>query len=158
MMLDLEKMKKILGEDYIFLIRLHPFSIKGLNRELLNDFVIDVSGYESIEKLYVISDALITDYSSVMFDYGVLKKPMIFFAYDLNNYKDNLRGFNLDFENEAPGPIVSTSDEIINEILKLDTIKSRYSDKINSFNRKYCQYENGNSCKNIFEKVFVKKI
>jgi len=158
MMLDLEKMKKILGENYVFLIRLHPFSIKGLNKELLNDFVIDVSGYESIEKLFVISDALITDYSSVMFDYGVLKKPMIFFAYDLNNYKDNLRGFNLDFENEAPGPILSTSNEIINEILKLDTIKSRYSNKINSFNRKYSQYENGNSCKNIFEKVFLKKI
>jgi len=153
LMLDLKKMKEILGEKYILLLRLHHFSIKGLDRDLLNDFVVDVSGYESIEKLYVISDALITDYSSVMFDYGVLNNPMIFFAYDLKKYKNNLRGFNLDFEKEAPGPIVSTSDEVIDEIINIDTIKSRYSDKIKAFNINYCQYENGNSCKNIFDKV-----
>jgi len=153
MMLDLKKMKEILGDEYILLLRLHHFSINGLDRDILNDFVIDVSGYESIEKLYVISDALITDYSSVMFDYGVLNKPMIFFAYDLNKYKNYLRGFNLDFEKEAPGPIVSTSDEVIDEIMKLDTIKSRYGDKITAFELNYLQYENGTSCKNVFEKV-----
>ena len=156
MMLDLKKMKEILGDEYILLLRLHHFSINGLDRDLLNDFVIDISGYESIEKLYVISDALITDYSSVMFDYGVLNKPMIFFAYDLNKYKNYLRGFNLDFEKEAPGPIVSTSDEVIDEIIKLNTIKSRYVDKITAFELNYLQYENGTSCKNVFEKVIRK--
>ena len=88
-----------------------------------------------------------------MFDYGVLNKPMIFFAYDLKKYKNYLRGFNIDFEKEAPGPIVSTSDEVINEIMNLDTIKSRYNDKITDFEINYLQYENGNSCKSVFEKV-----
>ena len=153
LMLDFKKMKKLLGEEYVLLLRLHPFSTKGLDKDLINNFVMDLSGYESIEKLYVISDALITDYSSVMFDYAVLNKPMIFFVYDINYYK-NLRGFNLDFEIEAPGPIVKTSDEVINEILNLDTIKSRYNEKIKFFNKQYLNLEKGNSCKRIFDKVF----
>ena len=156
LMLDLKKMKEKLGDEYILLLRAHPLSAKGLKRELLNDFAIDVTGYSSIEELYVISDVMITDYSSAMFDYGVLNKPMIFFAYDLELYKNNLRGFYLDFEQEVPGPIVSTSDEVIKELLKLDSIKSRYKDKINAFNKNYCQYENGDACKNIFNDVFNK--
>ena len=156
LMLDLEKMKDSLGEEYVLLLRAHPFAAKGLKRELLNDFVIDVTGYGSIEKLYAISDMLITDYSSAMFDYAVLNKPMIFFAYDLDLYKNNLRGFYLNFEEEAPGPIVSTSNEVIEEILNSDTIKSRYNDKIDAFHRNYCQYEKGNACKNIFDNVFDK--
>ena len=154
LMINLKKMKETLGDEYILLLRLHPFSIKGLNRDILNGFVKDVSGYGSIEKLYVIADALITDYSSVIFDYGVLNRPMIFFAYDLNRYKNNLRGFNINFEKEAPGPIVSTYDELVNELVNMDTIKSRYNKKIKAFKRNYCQYENGNSSKSVFNKVF----
>ena len=156
LMLDLKKMKEKLGDKYVLLLRAHPLSAKGLKRELLNDFAVDVTGYSSIEELYVISDVMITDYSSAMFDYGVLNKPMIFFAYDLELYKNNLRGFYLDFEQEVPGPIVSTSDEVIAELLKLDSIKSRYKDKINAFNKNYCQYENGDACKSIFNDVFNK--
>ncbi|MEL7672095.1 CDP-glycerol glycerophosphotransferase family protein, partial [Methanobacterium sp.] len=156
LMLDFKTMKEKLGDEYILLLRAHPLSAKGLKRELLNDFVIDVTGYNSIEELYIISDVMITDYSSAMFDYGVLDKPMIFFTYDLDLYKNNLRGFYLNFEEEAPGPIVSTSNEVIEELLKLDSIKSRYRDKINAFYKNYCQYEKGNACKNIFDTVFDK--
>ena len=154
LMLDLEKMKEKLGEEYVLLLRPHHLSAKGLKRELLNDFVIDVTGYGSIEKLYIIADVLITDYSSVMFDYAVLNKPMIFFTYDLDLYKNNLRGFYLDFEKEAPGPIVSTSNEVIEEILNLDNIKLKYNNKIEAFHKNYCQYEKGNACESVFKIVF----
>lgn len=71
----------------------------------------DLTDYESIEDLYIITDILITDYSSVMFDYAVLDRPMLFFTYDLDEYRDKLRGFNIDIEKEAPGPLLYTSDE-----------------------------------------------
>ena len=58
----------------------------------------DLTDYESIEDLYIITDILITDYSSVMFDYAVLDRPMLFFTYDLDEYRDKLRGFNIDIE------------------------------------------------------------
>ena len=56
---------------------------------------------------------LITDYSSVMFDFAATGRPMLFFTYDLEQYRDNLRGFYFDFEAEAPGPLLATSDEVV---------------------------------------------
>lgn len=156
MKLDIKKMKEKLGNDYILLLRLHPFSVKGLNKNILNDFVIDVTGYNDIEKLYVLSDLIITDYSSVMFDYCILNKPMIFFAYDLETYKNNLRGFYFDFNDEAPGPIVYNSDQLIKSLENLDKIKQKYKNKMKRFKKKYCQYEQGNSCEQIFYNVFAK--
>ena len=61
----------------------------------------DLTDYESIEDLYIITDILITDYSSVMFDYAVLDRPMLFFTYDLDEYRDKLRGFNIDIEKRS---------------------------------------------------------
>lgn len=154
MRLNLEEMKAHLGEEYILLMRLHPFSVKGFDRSILNDFVIDVTGYEDIERLYLISDILITDYSSVMFDYSVLDKPMIFFTYDLDLYKNNLRGFNLEFEKEAPGPILSSSEDVVTAIEKIDLVKEEYRDKYIEFKNNYSQYEKGDSSKQIFNIVF----
>ena len=76
----------------------------------------DLTDYESIEDLYIITDILITDYSSVMFDYSILNRPMLFFAYDLEDYKENLRGFYFDFVNDIPGPISRDTDQLIKDI------------------------------------------
>lgn len=59
---------------------------------------------------------MITDYSSVMFDYSILNRPMLFFAYDLEDYKENLRGFYFDFVNDIPGPISRDTDQLIKDI------------------------------------------
>lgn len=152
--LDIEKMKKKLGDEYVLLLRLHPFSVKGFNKNILNDFLFDVTGYNDIEKLYIISDVVITDYSSVMFDFAVLNKPMIFFTYDLDTYKNNLRGFYFDFKQEAPGPLVYNSDQVINSIVKINKTTDKYKDKMKKFKKKYSQYEKGNSCEQIFKSVF----
>ena len=96
LMLDLEKMKEKFSDEYVLILRLHHFSAKGWKGVPADGFVYDLTDYESIEDLYIITDILITDYSSVMFDYAVLDRPMLFFTYDLDEYRDKLRGFNND--------------------------------------------------------------
>lgn len=81
---------------------------------------IDIKGYEdrvkicideNINELYLISDLLITDYSSVMFDFAILQRPMLFYPYDMAHYKEKLRGFYLDY-NEVPGPIAEDEENL----------------------------------------------
>ena len=77
LMLDLEKMKEKFSDEYVLILRLHHFSAKGWKGVPADGFVYDLTDYESIEDLYIITDILITDYSSVMFDYAVLDRPML---------------------------------------------------------------------------------
>ncbi len=71
------------------------------------------------------SDILITDYSSVFFDFANLKRPMLFYTYDLDKYRDVLRGFYINMEEELPGPLVFTTDEVIDTIKHMDEITEK---------------------------------
>ncbi|MDR3084521.1 MAG: CDP-glycerol glycerophosphotransferase family protein, partial [Streptomyces sp.] len=101
--IDLEDAQRRLGDDHVLLIRRHS-NVVDLVPGAGNGFVWDVSEYPDIADLYVAADIMITDYSSVMFDYAHLKRPMLFFTYDLEHYRDTLRGFYFDFEQDSPGP------------------------------------------------------
>src|SRR5699024_10425218 len=115
--LDLFELKEKLGKDYVFLLRPHVIVARNLKiPDSLKDFVINVSKYDDINDLMLITDILITDYSSVMFDFANTNKPMIFYTYDLEHYRDNLRGFYMNFIEEAPGPLVYNQEELINSI------------------------------------------
>lgn len=150
-MLDLRKMKARLSSDYILILRLHHFSAIGYDTKKPDGFVFDLTSYDSIEDLYAITDILITDYSSVMFDYAVLGRPMIFYAYDLDNYRDKLRGLYFDIETEAPGPVLFTTEEVICAIESIDDTIEANKEKIMAFNKKYIEYECKNSSQKIFE-------
>ena len=157
MQLDIEKMRNKLSDDYILLIRIHLFSAAGYTVPADNQFVFDFNKYHTVEDLYLIADILITDYSSVMFDYGVLRKPMMFFTYDIREYADNLRGMYFDIEKEAPGPLVYTSDELISAILNIDEEMAKCKGRIDAFNNKYVNFEAPDSCQRIFETVLDPK-
>ena len=150
-MLDVERMKARLSSDYILIQRLHHFSAIGYDSIETDGFVFDFTNYSSIEDLYSITDILITDYSSVMFDYAVLGRPMLFYAYDLDNYRDKLRGLYFDIETEAPGPVLYTTDEVICAIENIDNTIDANKDKVTAFNDKYIEYECKDSSKKIFE-------
>ncbi len=154
MKLNIENMRKKLSDDYILLIRLHYFSGDSLEVKENDNFVYNMNKYNSVEELYMISDILITDYSSVMFDYSLLKKPMIFFLYDLDEYANNLRGTYVDIEKEAPGIIAYTSEEVINSILNIDSEIIKCQKRIDMFNNKYTNYECSKSCEKIFNEIF----
>lgn len=153
--LDLHQMKEQLSSEYILILRPHVIISNALQLDSsLDDFVINGSNYNDISDLFLISDICITDYSSVMFDYANTKKPILFFTYDFEYYKDSLRGFYFDFENEAPGPLIKTNDELVGAIKNIDKIQDEYEEKYNQFYDKFCSFESGNAANNIVNKFF----
>lgn len=152
--MDLEKMKKELGEEYIVILRLHYLIAEKLNLSGYGDFVRDFSMHEDIRELYLIADLLITDYSSVFFDYANLRRPMLFYVYDIDDYRDNLRGFYFDFEAKAPGPLVKDTNELIREIRYIDQHGFKLSEEENAFYQKFCCLEDGNASERVVREVF----
>ena len=153
MKIDIQELKKQIQDDYVLMLRIHPFAVKGLKEDLLDEFVFNVSNYPSVEELYLASDIVITDYSSVMFDYAILNRPMLFFTYDLEDYRDTLRGFNFDFVAEAPGPLLKTSDEVIQSIVNIDKVAQEHDEALQKFRKKFCEYEKGTASEQIFQRV-----
>ncbi|MDF2803307.1 MAG: tagF [Anaerocolumna sp.] len=141
--MDFDLLSKSLGEEYICIVKYHYLVKENRDWSTYNGFVYDFDMCEDIALLYLVSDMLITDYSSVMFDYSLLNRPCLFFAYDLDNYKDNLRGFYFDFIEEAPGPIVATTQELINAIKDYD--HKEYEEKYKAFTLKFNHADNGNA-------------
>lgn len=152
--LDLDKMQKELSDEYIVIIRAHYLIASSINIGDYKGFVYDFSQGFDIQELYLVSDILITDYSSVMFDFANLKRPMIFFTYDLEKYRDSLRGFYFDFEKVAPGMIAMTTDQVVDTILNIDETNKEYEDKYEEFYNKFCHVDKGESAKTVFEKIF----
>ena len=94
--MDLERMRKEFGKDSVILLRTHYYIADSLDLTGLEDFVYNGSTYNDVSRLYLASDICITDYSSVFFDYANLRRPMLFFAYDYEDYKDEIRGMYFD--------------------------------------------------------------
>lgn len=114
---------------------------------------IDVTRYPNITDLYLAADVLITDYSSVMFDYTVTGKPIIFMTPDLERYRAE-RGFYFDFESEAPGPILSTQDEVVEALENLGEIERNYQKKYRNWQLKFDAHEDGKAASRVIAKVF----
>lgn len=107
----------------------------------------------SIEDYYLVSDVMITDYSSTMFDYALLDKPMIFYTYDYKEYVSS-RGLNFDFEHDAPGPLVYNQNELLAAINNFEAIEHQYREKIANFKHKFIQYDDGHASQKLVETVF----
>lgn len=151
--LDLKLLREELGEEYIVILRMHYLVAENFDLGPYQGFAYDLSLHEDIRELYLISDLLITDYSSVFFDYGNLRRPMIFYVYDIDAYRDKLRGFYFDFENKAPGPLAKTTDEVIRCIKEFDK-NSNLGPEFDEFFRRFCYLEKGVSTKRVVEEVF----
>lgn len=155
--LNIQKMQGILDNDYVLLVRAHYMVSNEMDIRENYPFAINVSNYPSIEELYSISDVLITDYSSVMFDFAYLKKPMIFYAYDLEKYLHGERGVYLDYQNIVPGPLVRTTDEIIDSLNNYQHLDEAYKEKYEKFYNDFCQYgREGNSSIKVIDKIIKK--
>lgn len=140
--IDFSDLKEQLGDSYVILLRAHYFIAEKINLEEYRGFVYNVSDFEDVNRLYLISDLLITDYSSVLFDYANLKRPMFFFVYDYREYKDDVRDLYFDVS-YLPGPVVKTQDELVYEIknYKPDAWAKQYDEFHEKFN-----YLDGKDC------------
>lgn len=146
---DFESLKEKFGDKYIILFRAHYFIANAFDFEKYKNFVYDVSKIDDINELYIIADLLITDYSSVFFDYANLKRPMIFYMYDLEHYRDKSNGFYIDLS-ELPGAITETQQELENEIQNIDK-NFKYDEKYKRFNEKYNYLDDGHAADRVVE-------
>jgi len=124
--LDHDDLVHRLGGEWSLLVRGHTNTQKH-GRTVSGSSVVDVTMYPDPAALYLLADVLITDYSSVMFDYSITGKPMIFFTPDLEQYETSLRGTYFSLPRKAPGPLVKTTEEVAEAMLALDDVRSRYA-------------------------------
>jgi CDP-glycerol glycerophosphotransferase len=119
--IHLEKWEERLRDDYVLLFRTHHYTTKLLGVQF-NDFVRDYSSYPTINDLFMVSDLLISDYSSCITDYSILERPIICFGYDYDTYSKQ-RGLNIDFQTAMPSGIQRTEEEVLEHILTMDVEK-----------------------------------
>jgi len=152
--LDLDTLNKELGDNYIILIRAHYLIADQIDTDKYNGFVFDFSSYNEIGDLYLVSDMLITDYSSVFFDYANLRRPILFFVYDLQEYREEIRGFYFDLEKHAPGPLILTNEQLIKEINSINLEEFVPNDKYESFVNTFCSLEDGQAVERVAKVLF----
>ncbi len=158
--MDFQLLKEKFGDDIIILFRAHYFIANKFDFTPYNDFVVNVSEYDDINDLYIISDILITDYSSVFFDFANLNRPMVFYLYDSAEYKSKMRDF---YFGTAMLPGVSASNQerlekalgdIIDNFKKGGNGLMRYSTAINAFNKRFNPLEDGHSAERTVKEIF----
>ena len=155
--LDLKLMKERLQDDYVVLLRTHHYISDHIDVSGLGDFVINLSSYDDISEIYLISDICITDYSSVFFDYANLKRPILFYTYDFDKYKNQLRGFYIDMNTEVPGPLLYTSEQVVQTIEDIDEITEEYKERYDQFYDRFCCYDDGHASEHVAEAMLAKK-
>jgi len=155
--LDPTRLREQFGNDYVFIFKMHQFVSDYLNIDSTDDdrqttqaTILDLSHTSDIRELFLISDALITDYSSVLFDYALLERPILYYLYDLEKYETQTRGLYLD-PHYLPGPILHNEAECVQALKDLNTIKTTYAAIMREFNWIYNYLEDGNSAKRTIE-------
>lgn len=145
--LDFEAFHQAFQEDVFLLVKYHYLVKSKIDFTAYQKWLRVCDHSYDISELYLVSDALITDYSSVMFDYALLKRPMFFYTYDLEEYRDQLRGFYFDFLSEAPGPVVCTTKDLTQAILTYQ--QEEFLERQTAFFEKYTMYDNGQASEQI---------
>ena len=149
--LDNEFMRYELGDEYVLLIKQHPLVRKRPEvNEFCSDFAMDVTTLMSIEELLCVSDICISDYSSLVFEYSLFERPMIFLAHDLDQFFD-WRGFYYDYHELAPGPVVKNTTEVVDYIKNID--KNFDKKRVHDFREKFMSACDGHATERIINTV-----
>ena len=133
--IEIEKWERVLKNEYVLLFRTHYVTEKIMGIKF-NNFVYNVSNYECLNHLLFVTDILISDYSSIMFDYSILERPIYSFAYDYEKYVNN-RGCYIDIEKELPNGICKTEDELLMKIINCN--QQEEIKKVKQFKEKYIE-------------------
>jgi CDP-glycerol glycerophosphotransferase (TagB/SpsB family) len=151
--IDMADFAARLGDDHVLLVRLHSI-VAGRLPAMPGLPIIDVSAVADTAGLYLAADLMVTDYSSSMVDFAITGKPMLFFTYDLEHYRDDLRGFYFDLAEVAPGPLVSTSTELVTAIGDVEAIAAANADRYARFRQTFCSLEDGHATDRVLDLLF----
>lgn len=147
--LDIGRLHTALGDGWLVLFRAHYLVTNVSDFAEYNGFVREVSGIDDINELCLVSDVLITDYSSICFDYALLDRPMVFFMYDLARYSSALRGFYLPIE-DVPGPIVTDQDGLEAALLAPD-LDTRDAPRRAELIAEMAPHDDGAACRRVLD-------
>ncbi len=150
--LDVAEAANALGSDYVILLRGHRFHAAG--RKSGRSRVVDVTAYPEINHLVLAADVAVLDYSSLRFDFALTERPMLFLVPDLDRYARDTRGFLFDFASSAPGPLLSSSPEVVEALLDLPQVAVRYADELRRFNERFNRYQDGRAASRVVEAFF----
>lgn len=152
--IDFDRLKEKFSDKYVILFSAHYFVANSIDLSKYEGFVINAnSKLDDINDLYIISDIIMTDYSSVFFDFANLKRPMLFYMYDLDSYKNNLRDFYMDLD-ELPGPIAKTQEELEHNLENIEEISKEYKEKYEKFNKKFNYLDDKDATERVINKIF----
>ncbi|MDP1551921.1 MAG: CDP-glycerol glycerophosphotransferase family protein [Methanobacteriaceae archaeon] len=152
--MDFELLQKELSDTHIIMVKLHYLVKDSLDWSKYQGFVYECNHLWDIQELYLISDILITDYSSVMFDYALLRRPMMIYTHDYYNYKKNLRGFYFDIFEEFPGPIAENTNDLVKSIKSYNP--ENYKEKYMEFLNKFTCFDDGHASEKIVNLILEK--
>lgn len=149
--LNVELLNYVLSDEYVLLFKHHPLvRIRPSVPETCQDFALDVTDTMSIEDLLIVADLCISDYSSLVFEYSLLEKPILMLAYDVDNYID-WRGFYYSYDELVPGPVVKNTYEVLDFIRNIENYDR---EKVHNFREKFMSSCDGHSTDRIIELVF----
>lgn len=152
-LLDVEALVRAMGDRFTLLVRGH-MNITGWESSVRGGAVRDVTSYPEINDLYLVADAVVTDYSSIMFDFSVTGKPMVFFVPDLDDYRDRRRGLYFDLEATAPGPVVRETTDVVEALRRLDTLGAAYARRYEAWVATYNPRDDGQAAVRAVDALF----
>lgn len=143
---DFEKFNRQCGDEYCLAVRLHP----QIQSSKVPEQVPDLTGYPDVRELLLMTDLLIADYSSIAVEYSLLERPILLYAFDKEWYLDKDRGFYYDYEDTAPGPILTTMDDLCGCIRR----QGWEIDKVKAFARLHNDFFDSQSSRRVAEFYF----
>jgi CDP-glycerol glycerophosphotransferase len=150
--LDPARFAERFGPDHVLLVRLH-YTVSDALGPLETPGAMDVSEYPDINHLHLAADVLVTDYASTQFDFALTGKPIVYFTYDLDHYRGDLRHFYFDFEEIAPGPLLGTLEEVLDALGDLDGVSARHRERYERFRERFCRRDDGHATERVLDLV-----
>jgi CDP-glycerol glycerophosphotransferase len=147
--LDLDAAAAALGDSHVLLLRGHRFHTRGDNRT----GVVDVTDHPEINELVLASDVAVLDYSSLRFDYALTGRPMVFLVPDLDDYTGGVRGFLLPFNDTAPGPLVSTTEEVVDLVRDVPALAAEWGERVRAFDAELNPWQDGHAASRMLDQI-----
>ena len=150
--LDVAAFARALGPDHVLLVRGHSSTWEH-GQDHAAPGLIDVTGYPDVSDLLLVTDVLVTDYSSVMFDWVSTGRPVVFFVPDLPRYRGELRGFYADLLSEAPGPVVETTDDLLVAVVHAEEHRDEHADGLRTWQKRFTAHDDGNAGRRVVQRM-----
>lgn len=153
-MIDFDLLQRELADEWVVLFRPHYFIANSFDFSAYEGFVANAAAVPDINELYCIADVLMTDYSSVFFDYACTKRPLLFYMPDLDEYENSIHGFYIDPRTDLPGRICSATQEVVGALQDIDSHFDTYGEQYAAFQERFCPHEDGRAAQRVVDAVF----